>query len=297
MKPQPRLPQVRLQRTLAQPATVSGYGYWSGHDVQVEFRPARPDTGVVFVRADLGPEVRIPAHIAHRVETPRRTTLRSKTGSVEMVEHILAALAGLCIDNCEVHVTAPEMPGCDGSSLAFVQALDGAGVVEQAVPRQQLMIHDVTRLGDDDSWIEVRPNPQPGLWIKYRLDYGRGNAIGRQSLNLQVTPGAFRKELAASRTFLLQAEAEWLKQQGLGQRATPQDLLVFGEDGPIDNELRFPDECVRHKALDLVGDLALAGCDIHGQIIAHRSGHRLNAEIVRVLLVEGEWVAARRRTA
>lgn len=297
MKPQPRPSAVRLQRTIAQTVAVTGFGYWSGQDVQVEFRPAKPDTGVVFVRSDLGADARIAAHIAHRVETPRRTTLRTKAGSVEMVEHILAALAGLHIDNCEVWVNAAEMPGCDGSSLAFVQALDRAGVVEQGAPRPQLVIHDITRLGDDESWIEARPCLQPGLWIKYRLDYGRGNGIGRQSLSVQVTPGSFRKELAASRTFLLKEEAEWLKQQGLGQRATSQDLLVFDEHGPIDNELRFPDECVRHKALDVVGDLALAACDIQGQIVAHRSGHRLNAEIVRMILQEGELVTTRRRSA
>lgn len=297
MKLQPRSPAVRLQRTIAQASAVAGFGYWSGQDVQVEFRPAKPDAGVIFIRSDLGEAVRIPAHIAQRIETPRRTTLRTKAGSVEMVEHILAALAGLHIDNCEVWVTAAEMPGCDGSSLAFVQALDRAGIVEQAVPRGALLIRDVTRLGDDECWIEARPSSQPGLWVKYRLDYGRGNGIGRQTLNVQITPESFRKELAASRTFLLQAEAEWLKQQGLGQRATPQDLLVFDEEGPIDNELRFDDECVRHKALDVVGDLALAGCDIHGQIVAHRSGHRLNAELVRMLLQEGELVTVRRRSA
>jgi UDP-3-O-acyl N-acetylglucosamine deacetylase len=287
----------RLQRTIAASASLDGFGYWSGQDVRVEFRPAKPDTGIVFVRSDLTPHPRIPATVAKRVESPRRTVLRAGAGSVEMVEHIMAALAGMQIDNCEVWVNAPEMPGCDGSSQPFVEVLDRCGIVIQDVMRQQLIVHDVTRLGDDESWVEARPTRQPGLTVKFRLDYGRGNAIGRQTLNLKVTPESFRKELAASRTFLLKAEAEWLQQQGLGERATSHDLLVFDDEGPIDNELRFPDECVRHKTLDLVGDLALAGCDIVGHITAHRSGHRLNAELVRVLLTEGEVVRGRRRSA
>ena len=114
---------------------------------------------------------------------------------------------------------------------------------------------------------------------------------------LVVTPDSFRKELAPCRTFVLQQEAEWLVSRGLGKRATYQNLLVFDENGPVENELRFRDECVRHKALDLVGDLAMAGCDLVGHFIAHRSGHRLNAELVRALLNEEEIVQSRRRSA
>lgn len=287
----------RQQRTISKPAAVDGFGYWSGHDIHVEFRPAPPDTGIVFVRTDLDPVVRIPAIVANRVETPRRTTLRTSRGNVEMVEHIMAALAGLTVDNCEVCVSAAEMPGCDGSSQPFVEALDAAGYVEQDSGHSQLLVREVTRLGNDESWIEARPATSPGLSVKYRLDYGRDNPIGRQTLALNITPETFRRELAASRTFMLKAEAEWLQSQGLGRRATTNDLLVFDDQGPIDNELRFPDECVRHKMLDLVGDFALAGCELVGSFVAHRSGHRLNAELVRILLAEGEMIRGRRRSA
>lgn len=264
--------------------------------MQVEFRPAAPDTGVVFVRRDQNPAVHIPATLTSRIETPRRTTLRSPRGSVEMVEHILAALAGMQVDNCEVWVDAPEMPGCDGSSLPFVEALLAAGIERQSAGRAKLIVREVTRLGDDDSWIEARPAPTGGLSIKYRLDYGRDNPIGRQTLALTITPDSFRRELAPSRTFMLQAEAEWLQAQGLGLRPTSKDLLVFDAGGPIENTLRYPDECVRHKMLDLIGDFALAGCDLVGHFVAHRSGHRLNAELLRVLLTEGEVVRGWRRT-
>jgi UDP-3-O-[3-hydroxymyristoyl] N-acetylglucosamine deacetylase len=190
-----------------------------------------------------------------------------------------------------------EMPGCDGSSLPFVAALDAAGTVEQSVSRSRLVVHNVTRLGDDDSWVEARPSSNGGMSVKFRLDYGSGNAIGRQTLQLPITPESFRRELAPSRTFVLQEEAEWLVSRGLGKRATYQNVLVFDKNGPLENDLRFRDECVRHKALDLVGDLALAGCDLVGHFIAHRSGHRLNAELVRALLNEEEIVESRRRSA
>jgi UDP-3-O-[3-hydroxymyristoyl] N-acetylglucosamine deacetylase len=287
----------RNQRTLAGVASVEGYGYWTGRDVKVEFRPGAPDTGVVFVRRDLSPAVHLPATIEHRVGVPRRTVLRRGGANVEMIEHIVAALAGLQIDNCEVWVDQPEMPGLDGSSQGFVEALDGAGVVVQNAPRTQLIVREITRLGDDDSWIEVRPAQAEAMTVRYRVDYGADSSIGRQTLQLSITPETFRRDLAAARTFMLKEEADWLQAQGFGKRAKLTDLLVFDADGPIENQLRYRDECARHKILDLIGDFGLAGCDIIGQVIAHRSGHRLNAEMVRVLLSEGEKVMGRRKSA
>ncbi|HWC88828.1 MAG TPA: UDP-3-O-acyl-N-acetylglucosamine deacetylase [Pirellulales bacterium] len=287
----------RQQRTIARPAAVEGFGYWSGRDVRVEFRPAPADTGIVFVRTDLERPVRIRAVVGNRIETPRRTTLRFGGASVEMVEHVMAALGGLHVDNCEVLVSAAEMPGCDGSSLPYAEALSDAGFVEQDTLRSALVVREVTRLGNDDSWVEARPAPSWGLSLKFHLDYGAHTSIGRQTLTLPVTPDSFRRELAPSRTFMLKSEADWLLAQGLGGRVTAQDLLIFDAQGPIDNALRFHDECVRHKALDLVGDLSLAGCDLIGHFVAYRSGHRLNADLVRILLTEGEVLGARRRSA
>jgi UDP-3-O-acyl N-acetylglucosamine deacetylase len=284
----------RKQRTLIRTAIVEGFGYWSGKDVRVEFRPAPENTGIVFVRSDLPTPQRIAASVMHCVETPRRTCLQTGSAKVEMVEHILAALAGLNIDNCEIGVTAPEMPGCDGSSRPFVDALLLAGIAEQQAPRRTLIVRDVMRLGGPESWIEARPSTSHCMSIKFHLDYGPSTPIGRQSITLPITPDSFRRELAPSRTFMLKTEADWLLAQGMGTRATTKDLLIFGPKGPIDNELRYRDECVRHKALDLVGDLALAGCDLVGHFVAHRSGHRLNAELVRQLLASGGALDATR---
>jgi UDP-3-O-acyl N-acetylglucosamine deacetylase len=285
------------QRSLAGVATVTGFGYWSGRDVCVQFHPAAPGSGIVFVRSDLTPPRRIPARIERRVEVPRRTALADAGANVEMVEHILAALYGLGVDNCEIHVDAPEMPGCDGSALPFVEALLGAGLVEQPASKRRLVVTEVTRVGNEECWVEARPGKPGQLAIKYRLDYGAESAIGRQTIELAVSAESFRQELAPARTFLLEEEAQWLRSRSLGTRVTNRDLLVYGRDGVIDNELRFDDECVRHKALDLVGDLALAGCEIVGHVTAYKSGHRLNAELVKVLLKEGRLEQGLRRTA
>ena len=288
---------TRNQRTIARPALVAGIGYWSGRDVRVEFCPADPETGIVFVRTDLQDRPRISATIENRTETPLRTTLRCGDAGVDMIEHVMAALAGLQIDNCEVRIDQQEIPGCDGSSLPFVEALDDVGAVEQDALRGQLVVRDTVRLGDRRSWIEIRPSPSAETILQCKLDYGRDTAIGRQKFCISLSPETFRRELARSRTFVLEHEAAALQAQGLGKRATCKDLLVFGPDGPIDNRLRFPDECVRHKILDMVGDLALAGCDLIGRFVAYRGGHRLNAEVVRAILARAETPEVLQRCA
>jgi UDP-3-O-acyl-N-acetylglucosamine deacetylase len=189
------------------------------------------------------------------------------------------------------------MPGCDGSSQAFVTAILLAGSRRQDALRQRLEITDVTRVGSEDCWVEARPARSPGLSLKYKLDYNGQGQIGRQTLDLVITPESFQKELASARTFLLQPEADWLRQRGLGARVTSRDVLIFGDDGLVNNELRFEDECVRHKTLDLLGDLALAGCDLVGRVVAYRSGHRLNADLVKALLPGVRARESRRKTA
>jgi UDP-3-O-acyl N-acetylglucosamine deacetylase len=287
----------RKQRTLAGTAAVEGFGYWSSRDVRLEFRPAAADTGIVFVRRDLDGRPRIPANVTHRVEVPRRTTLQCGEARVDMVEHVMAALAGLQIDNCEIWTNEPEMPGCDGSSDAFVRALTAVGTVSQKADRTIRVVDRVIHLGDEKCWVEARPPICSSQVVKYHLDYGSHSPIGAQSRQVVVTPESFCVELCPARTFLLQEEAQWLRSQGLGHRTTFTDLLVFGHDGPIENQVRFPDECVRHKLLDMVGDLALAGCDLVGHFVAYRSGHSLNAELVRAITAECTEALEQRRCA
>jgi UDP-3-O-[3-hydroxymyristoyl] N-acetylglucosamine deacetylase len=275
---------VRMQQTIAGRAVVEGFGYWSGRDVRLEFRPAAAGAGLTFVRSDLGPAARVPVRRDLRIEVPRRTNLRLGLVDVEMVEHVLAALAGLCIDNCEVWTNQPEMPGCDGSAAPFVDALVRTGIVQQGVEAEHLNVAETVRVTEGESWIEARPSARDQLSIEYQLDYPGALAIGRQVARTTITPDKFRRELAPCRTFVLQSEAEELMRQGLGARVTPRDLLVFDNSGPVDNRLRFPNECARHKALDVLGDLALAGRRMIGEFVAYRSGHRLHAELTRQLL-------------
>lgn len=266
----------RSQQTIRRAVTVVGSGYWSGRTCRVELLPAAAGTGIAFLRTVGGVPVQIPLGVEHRVEATARTNLAVAGVGVQMVEHVASALAGLGVDCCLVRVSAEELPGLDGSAREFVAALDEAGLERLGPPLEPLVVREPCRVAEGDAWIEALPTGRPGLTVDYELDYGPG-PIGRQSLTIHVTPETYRAELAAARTFIMEEDAARLRAAGLAERVTPRDLLVFNADGPIGNPLRWPDECVRHKVLDLVGDLALAGRPIQAHVRACRSGHRLNA--------------------
>ncbi|WP_435007217.1 3-hydroxyacyl-ACP dehydratase FabZ [Tundrisphaera lichenicola] len=274
----------RPQRTIARDAEVRGISFLAGLDVRLRFRPADAGAGIVFVRTDLPDSPRIPAHVRHVIPRQRRTTIERGPALVEMVEHVMAALAGLRVDNCLVEIDGPETPGCDGSSRAFSDALGDAGVVEQDATREVLVIDRPVHVREGDSLLTAYPGNPDRLVLSYQLDYGVRTPIGRQSFFVDVTPDNFRRDLSPARTFITEAEAEAMRSAGIGPRTTERDLLIFGPEGVIGNELRYPDECARHKTLDLLGDLALTGMDLAGHVVAHRSGHSLNAEMARELL-------------
>ena len=187
----------RKQRTIAEPAALEGFGYWSGKDVRVEFRPAPEHTGIVFVRGDLVRRVRIPVSVFHRVEVPRRTTLGAGGATVEMVEHLLAALYGLQIDNCEVWIDQPELPGLR-RFFAAVCRMPRSRRHGRAECLARISSSSAERFASarDDSWIEARPaTPGSGLSARYRLDYGLGNGIGRQTYQVHVMPETFRTRI------------------------------------------------------------------------------------------------------
>jgi len=262
---------------------VRGVGFFHGSDVTCRFLPADSGTGILFERSDLPDRPTVPARIDRVVPSERRTAIRQGAASVEMIEHVMAALAGLHIDNCLIQIDAGECPGCDGSSRPFVEALDKAGAIEQHRTRQALVIEDSVSVRDGDAVLGASPGMPGQLTLAYHLDYGSDGPIPPQSFSVGLSPRSFRDQLAGSRTFVLESEAHALRAAGIGARATPADLLIFGQDGVIGNTLRFDDECARHKVLDLVGDLALLGFDLHGSVIAHRSGHQTNHALVRRL--------------
>ena len=272
----------RSQHTIRRPVSVAGVGYWSGRGVVVDLLPAPAGCGVVIVRGDLDVPVRVAAAVEHRVEARLRTTLAVGGARVQMVEHLLSALAGTGVDCCIVRVSGEELPGLDGSARAFVEAIDAAGLEDLGRPSDPLVVAETVRVEDGDAWIEAAAPRHAGLSVEYTLDYAP--PVGRQSFAITVTPESYRDSLAAARTFITAAEAEQLRAAGLCGHVTPQDLLVFGPDGPVGNPLRWPDECVRHKVLDLVGDLALVGRPLHAHVRASRSGHRLNAALAARLL-------------
>ncbi len=287
----------RYQRTIARPADVHGIGYLTGQDVCLRFRPAPASTGVVFVRTDLGPHARLPACVEQVTGTNRRTTLGQPPLCVGLVEHVMAALSGMHVDNCIVELDVPEPPGLDGSADAFVRALCQAGFVMQSERRAIWAVDRPVIVSARDATLALHPADEPGLRISYLLNYGLRSPIGRQTHTMEINPASFARGIAPCRTFLLEAEAIALRSQGLGKRTQVRDLLVFGPRGPIDNRLRFADEPARHKVLDILGDLALLGHDLSGHVVAYRSGHPLNVELVGTLSRRIAQVMPRQRLA
>lgn len=276
----------RFQTTITRPCQVSGRGYWSGQPITLTFLPAPAETGVRFVRTDLVGNPTVEAVADYRVDMQLRTRLAKGPAVVDMVEHVLAALYGMKIDNVEVHCTGCEMPGLDGSSLAYALALDEAGITPLRSRRQTLRVEQPMRVGEGSQWISIEPTAGDCLDIEYRLDYGADNPIGSATYATKINEDAFYHRLAPARTFISLREAEQLQEKGLAKHVTTRDLLVFDVDGPIDNTLRFSDECARHKALDLLGDLALTGIDLVGKVVANRSGHQMNGRLSEKLREE-----------
>jgi UDP-3-O-acyl N-acetylglucosamine deacetylase len=276
----------RHQRTIVRPSEVHGVGFLTGASIRLRFLPAPPSTGVVLVRADLPGRPRILANASQVTGWQRRTTLGRAPVQVSLVEHVLAALAGMRIDNCLVELDGGEPPGLDGSAEGFVQALVSSGVQVQPARRTLWCVDAPVTVAGGGATLTLHPPAEEagcGLMMTYFLDYGHSSPIARQVHTLRLTPGSFLGELARCRTFLLEDEAAQLLRQGLGARTTTADLLVFGRHGPIDNRLRYANEPARHKLLDLVGDLSLVGADLCGHMVAYRSGHPLNVELARVL--------------
>jgi UDP-3-O-[3-hydroxymyristoyl] N-acetylglucosamine deacetylase/3-hydroxyacyl-[acyl-carrier-protein] dehydratase len=277
---------VRNQQTICRDVEIGGRGLFTGEAVTMRVRPVPAHTGIVFVRTDQSPPIRIPALVENVSKRSRRTALRNGTVAIETVEHCLSACSGLGVDNVQIELSGNEIPAMDGSCLPLVIQIRDAGIQQQEAICESYVVTEMVRVVDGDSELIALPPLNPGndfLEITYDLDYGNQGPIGRQIYRITVTPESFVTNIAPARTFVLKQEAEAMRAAGLGTHLTPADVVVFGDEGPIDNALRFPDECVRHKILDVIGDLALFGCRIVGRIYARKSGHALNHALVRAL--------------
>ena len=279
----------RRQRTIRRETTASGIGFLTGADVNLRFLPAPPDHGIVFQRVDLADQPCVPADLDHLTPRQRRTGIQKDGTSIELIEHVMSALAGLQIDNCLVQLDAPETPGFDGSCKPVVDCLLSADFEEQPATRQVLTVdHHEQFIADDGAIIRAQPFGRRGVTITYLLDYGPDSPIPAQTYTVNVTPESFVNEICFARTFILDSEIEALKSLGYGPRTTAKDLLVFTANGVLDNELRAAEECARHKILDCIGDFALIGCDLQGYFNAWRTGHNSNHELMQKLTARPE---------
>jgi len=270
---------IRSQRTLAGAVEFSGRGLHSGENVRVRVLPAPEDTGVEFVRTDLADSLPIPAHIRFYTNKERRTRLERGGHHVDTIEHLLAACTGLQVDNLRVEMSGPEMPGLDGSAKTLVELFARAGTVEQRSTARSFRLEEPVYVREGGATLVALPAEQPGLSVQYIASFNDPDVQGG-AYHVQVTPEAFAREIAPARTFCLASEVELLQAAGLGKGATRENTVVLGDPATV---LRMPGEPVRHKLLDLLGDLHLLGAGLEAHLIATRSGHRTNAELVRRL--------------
>jgi UDP-3-O-[3-hydroxymyristoyl] N-acetylglucosamine deacetylase/3-hydroxyacyl-[acyl-carrier-protein] dehydratase len=283
---------MERQRTIRQEVSLSGRGLFSGEQATVTFLPAEAGAGITFIREEGGKSASIGAMIQNVLKRPRRTCLKNGTLLVETVEHCMAALSGMGVDNAVVRVMGGhvgELPGGDGSSRPFVELLKSAGIVEQDAPLNPLIIRKPEQVSIGDATLAALPGPADHLEILY--DFEGAAPLGRQVCRFSLSTKnceEFASQIAPARTWVFEHEAKELQARGLGTHLTPKDLLVISAQGPIDNAYRFEDECVRHKVLDLIGDLYLLGRPVYGRLVAHKSGHELNHMLVRKLLAQEE---------
>jgi UDP-3-O-[3-hydroxymyristoyl] N-acetylglucosamine deacetylase len=271
------------QTTLRRDATVSGVGVHCGREVSVTIRPAEANTGVTFfcTSRDDGRERQIPATVRYVSATDLCTAVGVPGATIATIEHLMAALSALGVDNATVEVDGPEVPIMDGSAGPFIEAVDQAGVDRLDAALRYIKVAKPVRVEDGSSWAEFTPHG--GRRIEVEIDFDNP-LVGRQQFAADVDGGNFRHEVGRARTFGFLCEVERLWARGLARGASLENAVVVGEDRVINPEgLRFGDEFVRHKVLDAVGDLALAGVPILGRYRSYRGGHRLNVMALREL--------------
>ncbi|OUS13578.1 UDP-3-O-[3-hydroxymyristoyl] N-acetylglucosamine deacetylase [Rhodospirillales bacterium 47_12_T64] len=284
---------VQKQKTLKSPINCSGVGLHSGDNVNMTLHPAEPGAGIVFRRTDVaGKGVVIPATWEYAIESPLCTTLVKDGVKIATIEHLMSALAGFGIDNCYIDINACEVPVMDGSSSPFVFLIECAGVIEQNAPKRAIRI--LKEVCDDEKGTRSGTlSPAESFSVSFEIDF-ESQAIGRQELFMEVTPDHYKQEVSRARTFGFLQEVDQLRKMGLARGGSLDNAIVIDGD-TVMNEggLRYANEFVRHKILDSIGDLYLAGAPIVGHYHGDRTGHAQTYRLVKKLLSDNsawEWV-------
>ena len=275
---------MRLQRTLKQEICFDGIGLHTGAYASVCIKPAPRDSGIIFLRTDKNAVIK--ASVSAVSDTAFATTLGYNGTRIRTVEHVLAALSGLGIDNATIEVSGPEMPILDGSSLELTELIIKNGIAKQSKKRPYIRIISPISLTDGNAEIAVLP--YNGRRITYRIHFNH-DLLGEQTLSMDLTEENFVMEIAPARTFGFLKDVEHLKANGFARGGSFDNAIILGEHGVLNSTgLRFKDEFVRHKTLDLIGDISLSGFPIYGHIIANKSGHTTNVKFLKKLFTHPE---------
>ena len=277
------------QKTISRIVEYSGIGLFTGEGVKLRFKPAPANTGIKFIRTDIASQPEVLANVETLSGSNRMVSLGEEGVGVKSVEHVMAALAGLGIDNIEIEINGNEVPAGDGSSLVFTQLLKGTGIKTLEEPKNIFYLQEELKVSDGDSSILAVPYDK-GLSLSYILDFN-GSFLNRQCFEIEMTEDNFSTEIAPARTFGLYTIIEEYRKRGWGKGVTDENSLILNEDGTITKplsmtpaNLRFPDECIRHKILDIIGDLYLTNLTLHARIVATKSGHYLNTCMAEKIL-------------
>lgn len=269
------------QKTIRRPASCRGIGLHTGKAVELTLLPAPPGTGITFERADLPGAPPIPARPEHVADVHYATTLARDGVQVKTIEHLMAALSGLGVDNLRVRLTGPEVPILDGSAAPFVALLKTAGIRRYLLPKTPIRVQRPITVRAGDRWIGIEPADR--LLVEYTMAFGHPK-FPAQRVALTVNRETFVRELAPCRTFGFLRDVQYLWSQGLALGGSLENAVVIGEEGVLNEALRFEDEMIRHKVLDLIGDLYLLGRPVQGKVTAHGAGHALHSQLAREIL-------------
>ena len=278
---------MRYQKTIKNPVECRGVGLHTGAGVCVRLSPAPPDTGIVFIRSDKRSSIE--ARVENIVATEYSSTLGTNGSSVKTVEHLLAAMAGLNIDNIYVELNSSEVPIMDGSAYPFVELLLNSGIVQQERIKPHIKILQTIEIAEADRYIKIEPSPFPA--ITYIMDFDHP-MLSRQKFVYNPSVEGFIKDIAPGRTFAFLRDVTSLQEKGLGRGGSLENVIILGDDDILNKDgLRYKDEFIRHKVLDLIGDMSLLSKSFIGHITAYRSGHTLNTRLAAAILADNDkWV-------